>query len=260
MRKISLVLFIFTLCLTVSAQKKASDRERRGLIGPVKSVAYKDVSLSQSEESNAEQKCGFCFEEYFDKDGNLTENLWLGLNFKWTKKIIDGFETYKASEIVEKPKEKYNGFISSPIPVEKNIEEPEILFPPDERYNQKIVYEYDSLGRTKVERDFQNNGRLLRKLTYTYDDKNRIVEEIVETRSDKDHSVYKYDDKGNVLQQLNKSYSRVGGKDYETKYVYSDYKFDSQGNWTQRKEIVTYQSWNKPFITETLVMRTIVYF
>ncbi|MDQ3798451.1 MAG: hypothetical protein M3384_03275 [Acidobacteriota bacterium] len=260
MYKLLSVLFIFSFCIAVSAQKKLSDREREGFTGKVKLVKSdtKNDLLSAAEKSNTEQKCKYCSEHYYDRDGNLTQIINVGLNFKVAKNIIDGVETYKFSYIVEPP--KYNGFYSIMVLPERPIEEPENLSPPDNRYDQKYVYEYDSLGRIKISRAFKNDGILFRKSTYTYDDKDRIVEEVYETRFDKSRIIFKYDQKGNLIERNTNTQSGIGEKDRRSKNNYSDYKFDSQGNWIERKETFTYEDLEKPVIFETLEVRTIVYY
>jgi hypothetical protein len=254
-----LVIFVLVLFSTVSAQRKVSDKDFEGLIGAVNSVIYGSVSAAEMDKSFWLEKPSVWEVVYYDKEGNLTQTVSLGLTYKCIFKIIDGFKTDKCSDIIEKP--KYNGFYSIVVPPEKPIEEPEKLFPPDERFGTKYVYEYDSTGRIKIARYFQNNGRLTNKLTYTYDDKGKISEEISETRSNKFQTIYKYDDKGNKIEELTKSYSRVTEKnDYQSKIVYSDYKIDSQGNWIQRKEVYTFESSDKPIVREIINFRTIIYY
>jgi hypothetical protein len=258
MSKLILVLLIFTFSLGVPAQKSISDRERTGLIGLVKSIKYEYTLLPESENSSYFGKCLFCNETFFDKDGNFVLEMIPGLNYKWTKNIIDGFITYKFSEIVEKP--KYNGFYSYPISPEKPIEEPENLVPPDERYTNKYVFEFDSLGRIKKERKFQNDGRLLNKSINIFDEKGRLIERNYETRSEKGQTIYKYDAKDNLIETLDSTQSRVGGKDDQMKSVYSDYKLDSLGNWIYRKVITTFNDLDNPLIIEELEFRKIIYY
>ena len=113
MKQLVLVFVILTIFITGAAQKNVSDREFDGFVGPVKSFVDAKNFLSEARETNSNEKCLLCSEAFYDVNGNLTQTIFPGLNYKCASKIIDGFQTTKCSEIVEKP--KYNGFNSSPI-------------------------------------------------------------------------------------------------------------------------------------------------
>lgn len=258
MKHLFLAILVLVLFSNLAAQKRLTDREADGLKGSVKSVVY-EVRPPEPDKSDAKQEPSNWGESYYDKDGNLTLTSFPAFNYQHTVRIIDGARTYKFSEIVKKP--KYEGFYSYPVSPEKPIEEPEKLTPPDERYDTKEVYEYDEAGRIKTMRSIQNNGRLLSISTYLYDAKGRKIQIIEVTRKGKGQTDFKYDEQGNETERHYKSSWEIKGTVSETKTVYSDYKFDAQGNWIARREVIDYfESATKTFTSDVIEIRTILYY
>ena len=175
MKQMLLIFFVMTFCLVVAGQKKMTDRETEGLKGAVKTV-FNDFMVtyvaSGPTELNKRIKES---QDYFDKDGTLTQIIYPSRNSKIIYSIIDGFKTFKSSPIKEDNKPKNMG-LTLGNNEEEPIEKPEKLSPPDERYTLKYVYEYDANGKIETEKHYGNNGKLFRLTTYKYDKKGRVSE------------------------------------------------------------------------------------
>lgn len=259
MKTTLLTFLMLILCAVVPAQTKMTDREFEGLKGEVKSVRteYANVEKSQGAPPNRERKLDG--ENFYDKKGNLTQTLYPGTNRKLIYTLIDGFKTYKQSDIEKKPKPS-DGVMLIMKGDGEPIEEPEKLFPPDERYDTKYVYEYDPKGRIAVERVFGNNGKLWSKRSFVYDDKGRVIEENLNDTGEITKFTFKYDDKGNLIERLDERTIKGREKNKDFKMVYSDYKLDSKGNWIERRQTWHLYTQGQPAIVETVFYRTIVYF
>jgi hypothetical protein len=249
------------LGLTVPAQKKASDREFEGLKGAVKSVLTEYVTVLDSSGAAPDKKRVKYMEQSFDKDGRLLQILYPDYNHKVVYSVVDGFKTFISSEIKKEPdKPKIGLRLGAPLVEPSPIEEPEKLFPPDERYEQKYVYEYDAQGRVKTEREYLNNGKLNELRTFKYDDKNRVVEENVNDTVALSKFIYKYDARGNLAETLTDRDIKGPGTDSKSRTVYSDYKIDAQGNWTQRKSTWHFEVNGQPKVSAMMYYRTIIYY
>jgi hypothetical protein len=246
------LLLVLFIGLNGIAQKKATDRELDGLEGEVKYL-----SNEYSEKNGAKRTES---EYFYDKDGKLTEILYTASNFKYVYSVIDGFKTFKNVKI-KKVNEPENVLRTAPIEEPKPIEKPEKLTAPDERFDFKYVYEYDSLNRIATERHFLNNNKLFRLTKYEYDDKERVRIEKVNDSVALTKFEYKYDKDGNLIKKLEDRDIKGAGFDSKNRTVYSDYKFDIQKNWTQRKSTRYYVTYGgKPEVMENYHYRTIKYY
>jgi hypothetical protein len=120
------------------------------------------------------------------------------------------------------------------------IELPERITAPDPRFDFKLTYEYDDLGRVKTEREFKNDGKLQRLYTFKYDANGKIKEETINYRSSITKTTYTYDKKGILIEELSESQFKGTGSGNTYKDTYSEYELDSHGNWTSRKVEVLY--------------------
>ena len=258
MKQILLIFFVMTFCLAVPAQKKVTDREIEGLKGAVKAV-FQDYMVtyvaSGPTEINKRVKES---EYYFDKDGALTQILYPSRNSKSVFSIIDGFKTFKSSPIKEgdEPKGFLRGVI---IGKEEPIEKPEKLVPPDERFTLRYVYEYDADGRVETERHYGNNGKLWRLTTYKYGKNGLVIEEIRKETGSIHKYTYKYNNRGDLIETL-RDLDFKSGVNKKERWVYSDYKVDGQGNWTERKSIWTSKTDDRTYSSKTNYYRTITYY
>lgn len=263
MKQKFLIIFMLLFCLSVSAQKKPTDREIEGLKGNVK-TAFEDYNITKVSSGPTEINKRVKWQEYyFDKDGMLTLLVYPSHNFKYIYSIIDGFKTFKDIKIKEETADKMTFTRVLDEEEEKPIEEPEKLVEPDERFTMKYTYEYDAQGKITTERHYGNNGELWRLTKYKYDEKGRVIEEIKKEKGSTTKYIYKYDEKGNLIEN-SEEYNRTNGYVSKAKTVYSDYKLDANGNWVARKEIYSSKSSSKTysdsFDKTTISYRTISYY
>lgn len=258
MKKLFLIFVAMTFCLTVSAQKKVTDREMEGLKGSVKSV-FDDYMMTYVSSGPSEvNKRVKSKEYYFDKDGNLTQILYPSDNYKIIYSIIDGFKTFKnlPIKVDNNPKDK---MMTRGIVEENPLEKNEKIVPADDRFDFKYVYEYDANGRVAKEKHYGNNGKLWRITIYKYDDKGQNIQENVEDTVAITKYTHKYDEKGNLIETLQERDVK-NGFDSKIKTVYSDYKFDAKGNWIERKSNYRNEARDEIYSTITIYYRKIAYY
>lgn len=253
MKTTLLTFLIFTFCAVVPAQKKMTDREFEGFKGEVKSVTNEFLKLDDPGNNNTRK---IESQVFFHKDGRYDHILYPSNNYKVVFQEIDGFKTFKSMEI---KKEKNPPRVTGESKREP-IEKPEKIVPPDERFDQKYVYEYDSQGRFITEREYLNNGKLSKLTKIKYDDQGRIIEENVNDTIAISKFVYKYDEKGNLVEELENRDIKGAGTDSTSRTVYSGYKLDAKGNWIERKREYLSETGETSWKTEYLEYRTIVYY
>ena len=223
MKTITATIIILALFLTVSAQKKMTDREFEGFKGNVKSVSIETMPMSDSGNPKNKNKRVVWEKWSYDKDGRKTEEYNPQGKSKVTFTVKDGF---KISKLM--------------------LEEGEN----SETLNRKFVYEYDSKGRVKTAKEYLQNGNLVSDKSLKYDENGRVKEETVTDPVSSTKVVYKYNQKGNLIEMLEEKTSKLGvGTKSKTKIVYSDYKVDAHGNWTQRKTTLYYGDTVEPYVS-----------
>lgn len=240
-------------CSNAPAQKRMTDRELEGLKGLVKSVITeveylnpKGASFNQPREKQDEY--------YFDKEGNVTKVVFPQLNGQEIFSVVDGFKTYQNERINEEPK------ANKRVVVINSDEKPGNKTSPDNRYNVKFTYEYDTQGRVKIEEQYFNDGKLFQKTEFRYDEKGKLKEQIADNTSDITIYTFKYDEKGNLMEKSEDSKVKKYGSDRNIKTVYSDSKIDSKGNWTQRIETSYIKENGESFIAKSIVYKTTTYY
>lgn len=240
-------------CSTIPAQKKMTDREFEGFKESVKLVITEIESLDPNGvlPNQSRQKED---EYYFDIEGNVTEVVMPKFNEKMIFRVVDGFKTYKNTKINKEPESNLTvKVIDQPAKSDNTVSS-------DNRYNVKFTYEYDEMGRVKIEEQYFNDSKLFQKTQFKYDDKGRLKEQIAVNTSDLTTYTYKYDDKGNLIEQLEARKVKKYGVDRNIKTIYSEYKVDSKGNWTQRTMTAYIKEQGKSFIVKRVFYRTITYF
>lgn len=231
---LSIALLLFFSQAVVS-QANVSDAKLMGIKGQVKSLVSSSKSISGYAEWVLKDKTKYQSTYVFDSKGNLTEMISEGgSNAKYIYSKIDGFKTFKTVEL--KSHENDRPRFTAAGSVEKPIEPNEKLTEPDKRFDFKHIYETDKNGRVISERQYKNNGKLFRKRAFEYDKAGVLTNESEEDSVAVMTYSYTYDDKGNVI-EVNKTRDlKVPGTDSRDRIIiYSDYKFDSIGNWTERK-------------------------
>ena len=221
MKQAFLALLLVSLStFSAFAQKKQSDREFEGFRGQVKSVTEERAELKQSVEAPRKPHKMFTF----DAEGNLvTDKAYdhRGEEFDIrTYSFIDGERVVK-HDVLSK-----SGFRISASPRKQATQ------PADPRYSAKIRYKYDSQGNQTEKSWLYSDGSP--GLRYAYKREGDRSEEMV-YRPDGSLShgtKNKLDDKGNEVETTDV----LPGYPPRPKTTYTYLEFDSQGNWTKRKQ------------------------
>src|SRR5262249_15142590 len=97
------------------------------------------------------------------------------------------------------------------------------------------ILRYDSAGTLIETSTVRPSGKIVYRISYTYDTNHRLIETagFDEDGTLSSGRVYGYESDKKVPSSF--TYYGGGGKIYE-RTVYSEYEFDSQGNWIKRKE------------------------
>jgi len=225
------VCFLFLAHAAIS-QTSVSDTKLLGLKGQVKSMVEYGEAVSGYAEWVLKEKTRHKDHSFFDKDGNLTETINEQIQTKYLYSKVDGFKTFRTVKLGE-PKD--SGLRVAPIVEPKPIEPNEKLTEPDKRFEYRYVYEAAKSGTILIEREFDNRGKLWRKRTYEYNKEGVLTKKIQEDTGRVTTSVFTYDGKGNVVEIHESDKLKVPGSDSEERITYTDVKYDSVGNWTERK-------------------------
>jgi YD repeat-containing protein len=232
-----LLFIILSLSFSYAAvsQANVSDTKLEGLKGQVKSLVSTSKSISGYAEWVLKDKTKYQSTYLFNRKGDLTESTHEGgSNTKYVYSKIDGYKTFKMIQL-KTPENNGNRFAVLGAKEEEPIEPNEKLTEPDKRFDFKYVYETDNSGRMVSERQYQNNGKLFRKRTYEYNKAGVLTKETEEDTIARMTYSFTYDDKGNVV-EVNKTRDIKGpGSDSKERITYTEFKFDSVGNWTERK-------------------------
>ena len=264
----SLALLLF-LSHSLVAQANVSDTKLMELRGQVKSLVSSSKSISGYAEWVLKDKTKYQTRYLFDREGNLTEEIHEGSsNTKYVYAKIDGYKTFKTIEL-KTPKSGGSRFtVFGSIKKEEPIEPGEKLTEPDKRFDFKYVYETDSRGRITFERQYENNGKLFRKRSCQYNEAGDLIKEIEEDNIAVMTYAFKYDAKKNVV-EVNKIRDIKGaGSDSTERIIYTELRFDSAGNWIERKstrysKVDAMPQYNVPAQSYTFVnfeSRTLTYY
>jgi len=212
----ALLLIIMGLVLSpaVNAQKK-SDREKSGLIGPVKSVREEEAEYEFNNNGRlAESKRELSSVEEYNPAGQL---LYRGAYTSGEKK----------SEILSQDTNRYD---EGGRLVETTTIHSKYSNLPD-----KKIYIYDDHGNLKEKKGFDSNNNLLGSYSYLYDPEGNVVEE----RSSGTNKLYysnwvqkrRYDANGRMIEES--SYEEQDGRlvpyDFRLGYYKRVNLYDSQG-------------------------------
>src|SRR5688572_18481079 len=227
------VALLVSFSYSAVAQTHVSDTKLMGLKGKVKSLVSSSKAISGYVEGVLKNKTRHQTTSFFDRKGDLIEKVYEGgPDEKYVYSKVDGYKTFKTIKL--RPSKNSGVFGNLDSEKEEPIEPNEKLTKPDKRFNSKYVYETDDRG-VIIERQYQNNGKLFRKRIYEYNAAGELIKETEEDRGVIMTYSFKYDDKGNVV-EVNKTRNIKGaGSDSKERITYTDLKFDSVGNWIERK-------------------------
>jgi hypothetical protein len=263
------IALLFALSYSLPAQANISDAKLMQLRGKVKSMVSRSKAISGYAESVLSDKTVYQTTSVFDRDGRLTETINIGgSNSKHVYSEIDGYKTFKLIDL-EKPKNEGTRFTATATEEDDEpIEANEKRTAPDKRFDFRFVYETDRDGRITSERLYTNTGKLSRKITFDYGPSGSLIKEREEDSIAVMTYKYKYDDVQTLVEVAKTRDIKGAGSDSKEKIVYSDFRFDAAGNWTERKSTNYSKSdpipqYSIPARTHTLVdieYRTFTYY
>lgn len=283
--------FMVGIFLTFFLQSEAfsrqiSDREKNGLVGPVKSVHVEMESNLLGQSTVSQQ-----YTEIFDERGNLIERIKFSSpneqypSEKWgfvydSKGNILERRYYGSDEIIVR-KDQYaytneasgkqteiisyaygadgsNGeFIGGEkyfYDSEGNLKE-EYYLPNDRSVTTKKIYTYDAKGNKTTEIDYcPGCSAILSKKVMVYDKNGKIIE-TQEYKGDSSllrKNRMSYDERGNQISIS--SYDSDGHLEFKE---IRSYEYDKIGNWIKRIERIDHKNSKQSVIT---IFRKIVYF
>lgn len=235
MRTIFLSFTLIILSFTVFSQKKQTNLDFEGLKGKVKTVQGSSTYLGTKDEPVKLPKRDYYQIEFYGLDGNTAEELDSERGIKYVYQFVDGYLSMK--EVVV-DREKAAKIMRGSFRVAgnaENMEKPVKTLKPDERFRTRFDDEYDDNGCRQLRRIFFSDGNMDSITRYSYNSNGLIEKEVYNSYGNKWSYFYSYDTDGNLKE---KSMKRSDAKDVInmtelTKY--SNYKFDAQGNWIERR-------------------------
>jgi hypothetical protein len=231
MRFLHAIVIVAVLFGSSLAQKNMTDVEFADLTGHVKSIVENGEWSFTDSTGNTVKKNEKVQEWQYDSKGNLTTYINWGAGDKEIYSFIDEFKTYKY-EHFEVP-----GVFRGPIAGGAFNRSPKHA--PDPRYTVKFEYTYGPKGRIAEETKYGNDGSLISRTVYQYDDKGRNIgfksyfNDILRGVGGN-----YFDSKGNLILTV---LENAGDRDTTYKNVrrISDHKYDRTGNWIERTETTT---------------------
>lgn len=233
----------------------ATDRQVERLKGGVKTLRVEESSLKGAPGKWQEENRTTVRSKAWDRTGNEIEEVLFGTDpiTRKSDPLIKILATYdekrklrtEKSYDVHKPDP--NNVISG-IPLDANGKPRKMPPPPppppkapDGAFVSQIRYSFDAKGNRVENLNYDglaDKGKLSFKHQYIWDEQGKLKEELSYTAEGKlsEKYLYTYDAQGNETEQL-----RFNGKGENTsREIYSEYKFDEQGNWTQRVKQMDY--------------------
>lgn len=243
MKLFLLPLVLLIACSQVATSRRESDRQHDEFVGPVKKVVVVWSPISGSNYPVG-SRCRERTDEY-DESGRLTRH-----------SLYPG--SCGNDEIREDYSYSVDGIRST---TRKEIRAPGSPPPPPSaagRSNDgeapngqpREVFKYDSSGRRVEVRMVKPSGRVSYKVTYRYDEKGRLIESNVydgDSTTLEARRVYKFSSGEQVPTEF--AYYGPDGRIYE-KSTYTDYEFNSTGDWIKRKE-TREQTFNRHSVSMT---------
>lgn len=238
MKTILLGSAIFCLALTGFSQRKQTDLEFDGLRGKVESLQNSSTYFGTKDKPEKSPKRRYGRIRFYGLDGNITEELDSDAGIKYLYEFVDGFLSMK--EVVVDEKKAANIMRGRLIGNAEDMEKPLKTIKPDERFTTRFDSEYDNSGRRKVRRIFFSDGKMDSITHYIYNSAGLLETEIYNSYGNKWSYFNAYDTSGNLKEMTMKRSDVRGVIDMINRTKYSNYKFDENGNWIERR--YTYQS------------------
>jgi len=219
------LIFGLLLMQSPSAIRK-SERVCSGFVGPVKK-ALEEWSPVSGYPDPPDARCRAQAQVY-DKDGRLLQSSFFtgacdgDENREHYKYDQDGSRTSRTEQILGK-----NGPPPPPPP----------MTPPGAKGPPKTTFKYDAQGMITEKANFRADGEPIFKTTYNYDEKGRLQEmQAIHSGGNRSRLAYKYEGE----KRFPESQVSFEGDSNNPRYIvtYTDYEFNSQGDWIKRKETV----------------------
>ncbi len=248
---------VFSFTFSAVSQEKQTDLQFLGIKGKVKSVQESSLSLVFNGKPIQSPKRSFGNLRSYDVAGNVMEEVDDLLGIKLVYQIVDGFISKK--EVVIDEKKASNVMKGILVGKPESMENPPKTIKPDDRFSSRYDDEYDELGRRKLRRVFFSDGSMNSITHYSYDSTGAREKEVYNSFGNKWTSVYSLDRSGNPKSESMKRSNVKDVVDMIERTEYSDYKFDSNGNWIQRK-YKSYREYDgKTSVSEGIFYRDIKY-
>jgi hypothetical protein len=210
-----------------TVSQRMSDREHAGFIGPVKKVFVEWSPVDRPYNDIAPGTRCRDSTHVYDRDGRLTQDsLYPG---ECGGDEIREYYSYGRDGSQTSRTEQIRGKDSPPPPP------PIATFKKTEPGTPSTVFKYDSAGRLAEASTLRPSGKLIYKSAYTYDEKSRLMEFRSYDEDDKVSSRRVYTYEGTKAVPSTFAYFDDRGKVHE-EITYSDYEFNSRGDWVKRKE------------------------
>lgn len=259
MRKILLITFaIAFLCITSYSQRKQTDLEFEGLKGKVMSVQDSSMYLGTKDKPVKSPKRDYSDIEFYGLDGNITEELDSEQGIKYVYQFVDGFLSVK--EVVVNKQKAANRLQGKLIGNAEDMEKPIKILKPDERFLTRYDDEYNDKGYRKLRRIFFSDGQMDSITHYSYESVGLLEKEVYNSYGNKWSYFYFYDKNGNRKEKIMKRSDVKDMVDMTNRTEYSDYKFDAEGNWIERKYIYSSEYDGSSTTSEGFDYRDIKYY
>lgn len=228
-----------------------TDREFANLKGRVKSVRTISINIDEEDGKQVETMRLKRDDDDYDENGNLIKRIDNMSEELIIYTFIDGAKTAQITEGGLSASNTSRGELNK-LPETK-------LTAPDPRYSKKFAYEYDKKNRITKETVYRNDGKISAISTFEYDEKGNLIKETYMNDGDYSHTeTHKFDKQGIEIGSV--SNEIYNGKTSISNTVYSNYKFDAQGNWTKRTSIFQRGTGKKKEVVKQDFYREITYY
>lgn len=229
MKHILVALILLVACNQDSITIIESDREHDGFASPVKKVFVHWLPISGGNYPVG-SRCRQMTKIY-DQSGRLMEHSpYSGscgsdeIRYEYTHTPGGGRR--------EKPQKMRGG--GSPPPLPPSLASGST--PDTDKGESETYFMFERLtGKVAESTSYRPDGKIINKTKYTYDDKRRMTEMTVRDRRGRVSSRRVYGYSGDERVPSSFAYYDGKGNVYE-RTTYSDYKFNSQGDWVSRQE------------------------
>ncbi|HQU83811.1 MAG TPA: hypothetical protein PKY59_11825 [Pyrinomonadaceae bacterium] len=237
-----------TITQTPALTFPQSDAARNNLKGRVKNVRRESEDVAALTK-NAERK--ILADETYDRTGNLLKDFWFQDSGYPTSVSVYGF--VNGARVSDSEEIGYDTVLTLSIGGVNT----EKLPPPDTRFENRYEYKFDAAKRLIKTTEYDNRGRLNAVYTYEFKAGNIMLEKWFNAEGKLNSTKRrKLDNKGNELTYEFWWYQQT---DKETE-AYEYKKFDSFGNWTERRVVKTIVERGLKRIRTSDEFRTITYY